>query len=266
MELGQKIRQARLDAGLSQRQLCGETITRNMLSLIENGNAQPSMDTLRYLAGQLQKPVSYFLEEASVSPNQASILAARSAPPQQAAEILKDYRGPDPVFDPEYYLLCALNAMALAEKAIEEGRLPLAGTLLSQALEAGRSTIYYTPELEQRRLLLCHRAKTASPANLAAQLPDHREEMLLRSEAALEEQDYPRCAALLDSLSQRDGTWYFLRGEACMGQKQYDQAVRYYLHAEKEIPQKVYSRLEVCYRELGNFEKAYFYARKQFPG
>ena len=43
MELGEKILQARLEAGLSQRQLCGEEITRNMLSLIEHGNAKPSM-------------------------------------------------------------------------------------------------------------------------------------------------------------------------------------------------------------------------------
>ena len=35
MELGEKLKQARLETGLSQRQLCGEEITRNMLSLIE---------------------------------------------------------------------------------------------------------------------------------------------------------------------------------------------------------------------------------------
>ena len=53
MELGQKLRLARQEAGLSQRQLCGEVITRNMLSQIENGTAKPSMETLRYLAGRL---------------------------------------------------------------------------------------------------------------------------------------------------------------------------------------------------------------------
>jgi len=58
MELGDKLRQARIEAGLSQRQLCGEEITRNMLSLIENGSAKPSMKTLQYLAGRLGKTVS----------------------------------------------------------------------------------------------------------------------------------------------------------------------------------------------------------------
>ena len=65
MELGQKIKQVRLEAGLSQRQLCGEEITRNMLSLIENGSAKPSMKTLSCLAARLGKPLSFFLDDQS---------------------------------------------------------------------------------------------------------------------------------------------------------------------------------------------------------
>ena len=79
MELGQKLKQARMEANLSQRQLCGDTITRNMLSQIENGSAKPSMDTLRFLAAKLGKPVSYFLEELSASPNQNVMNTARDA-------------------------------------------------------------------------------------------------------------------------------------------------------------------------------------------
>lgn len=41
MSLGERLRQARLEAGLSQRQLCGERITRNMLSQLESGAASP---------------------------------------------------------------------------------------------------------------------------------------------------------------------------------------------------------------------------------
>ena len=63
MELGEKILQARQAAGLSQRQLCGEVITRNMLSQIEHGTAKPSMKTLAYLADRLGKPISFFLED-----------------------------------------------------------------------------------------------------------------------------------------------------------------------------------------------------------
>ena len=66
MELAQKLKQARLDAGLSQKALCGDRITRNMLSLIESGKARPSMDTLAFFAKTLGKPMGYFLEEQAV--------------------------------------------------------------------------------------------------------------------------------------------------------------------------------------------------------
>lgn len=68
MELGEKIRKARQALGLSQRQLCGEEITRNMLSLIENGGAKPSMKTLTILAERLGKPIGYFLEDGATDP------------------------------------------------------------------------------------------------------------------------------------------------------------------------------------------------------
>ena len=53
MELGERLRQARINAGLSQRQLCGDEITRNMLSQIEHGTCNPSVSTLCYLAKRL---------------------------------------------------------------------------------------------------------------------------------------------------------------------------------------------------------------------
>ena len=94
MDIGKKLRQARLDAGLSQRQLCGDVITRNMLSLIENGSARPSMDTLAYLAEQLGKPMGFFLGEKSA--NAECIKKARQAYIQgQYADgdaILKGYK------------------------------------------------------------------------------------------------------------------------------------------------------------------------------
>ena len=125
MELGEKLRQARLAAGLSQRQLCGEEITRNMLSQIENGAARPSMKTLQYLAGRLGKSISYFLEEAAVvSPNVEVIASARrlydSGDPAGAALVLEGYTAPDEIFDREKGLLQKLCLLDMAEKALEE--------------------------------------------------------------------------------------------------------------------------------------------------
>ena len=55
MTLGQTLKQARLARGMTQAQVVGERITRNMLSQIENDQASPSVGTLEYLAAVLEK-------------------------------------------------------------------------------------------------------------------------------------------------------------------------------------------------------------------
>ena len=264
MELGQLIKEARLEKGLSQRELCGTAITRNMLSLIENGSARPSMGTLKYLAEALGKPIGYFLDETVTSPNQALILEARELPPDQAMLVLRDYQGPDSVFDPEFHMINALGFMELARQALAEDRLPLAAQLLEQAGRSGELSHYYTPELDLRRLALCHRAKASTPADLTYHMADIDPALVLKAHAALEAEQYDRSGALLDAVEKRDGFWYFLRGEVYLAKKEYAPAAEHFLQAEEWGGQRVCSRLEECYRELGDFEKAYYYIRKQF--
>lgn len=81
MTLGQKIKAARLERGMTQKELVGKYITRNMLSKIENDSATPSVRTLEYLAGALGLPTGYFLSGAEVSDGSApdGLDEARSA-------------------------------------------------------------------------------------------------------------------------------------------------------------------------------------------
>lgn len=268
MELGEKLRLARQEAGLSQRQLCGEEITRNMLSQIEHGTARPSMTTLRYLAARLEKPVSYFLEEDAVtSPNQKVMADARrcydAGEYEKVVEILESYRTPDETFDREKGLLEALTLLALAETAISDTRFPYAVELLERAGEMTKHSAYLAPELERRRLLLLGRIPGQSAA-ACTQLPSLDEELLLRAEAAFASGDAERAAKLLQAAQNREAPqWNLLRGEICMKQGDYAAAVRCFHKAETEHPVKTARYLEACYRELGDFKQAYFYACKQ---
>ncbi len=63
MTTGEKIKKVRLDRGFTQKDLCGEFITRNMLSKIENGSALPSLATLDYIAKKLDIDAGYFISE-----------------------------------------------------------------------------------------------------------------------------------------------------------------------------------------------------------
>lgn len=264
MELGQRLHQARLEAGLSQRQLCEGIVTRNMLSQIENGSARPSMTTLQQFAARLGKSVGYFIEaEAVTSPNQAAMERARKAYSdgqyKQVLAALEEYRSPDPVFDWECAYLDALSRIALAEQVLSEGKTAYALTLLEQAAESGSKTPYYTSALERQRLLLCYQARPEDAQALARLLPENLQETLLRAESLLAKEP-EKSLALLDGAPSEYWRWHYLKGQAYLLLKNYSAAAEHYEKAQSHMEEKVWAQLEECYRELGDFQQAYRYA------
>ena len=263
MDLGEKLRQVRLEAGLSQRQLCGDEITRNMLSLIENGSAKPSMKTLQYLASRLGKNVSYFLEETVVlSPNQTVMASARglydAGKFAEADRVLEAYRSPDGIYDREKELLWVLIRLGLAEEAIRQQRPLYALELLKQTPV---TTVYLQEELNRKKLLLLGSLPGQQVSDL---LPDLDSELLLRAEEALENQQLQRCGHLLDAMEDTASPrWHLCRGNLHLHHKQWKKAASHLRQAESEFSKDVWPKLELCYRELGNFQKAYEYACKQ---
>ena len=221
MTLGEKIKQARLEAGLSQRQLCGEEVTRNMLSQIENGTARPSMARLAYFAARLGKPVSFFLdEELRQSPNQAALNQAR--------------------------------------QALAEGKNAYAAELLEQMDTTEE------PWLQRERLLLLGKAMPRRCVEICSQLPSLDEELMLRAQAALEEEEFTRAAALLEAAQDQDSAnWNFLRGKVFLGQGDLVSAAKHLHRAEAAFPKQCVPLLEQCYRQLGDYKMAYEYACKQ---
>lgn len=266
MELGEKIRQARQEAGLSQRQLCGEEITRNMLSQIENGSARPSMDTLRFLAARLGKTVSFFLDEdAVISPNQQVMAAARQATDQGnwagCLCVLRDYREPDALFDRERRYLTALATLELAEEGLQQGKNLYVRQLLEE-LELPAGPVY--AGIRRRRLLLLGRCAPEKLEHICRELPSLDEELLLRAREAMGRQDFLRSGQLLEAAEDKgDPRWNLLRGQIHLARGQFTKAAVCYLKAEAAYPKECWPGLEQCYRELGNYQKAYEYACKQ---
>ena len=231
MELGEKLKQARLDAGLSQRQLCGDTITRNMLSLIENGSGRPSMDTLTVLASRLGKPVSFFLGEDEVKSSK------------------------------EQRLELHLEQLEQARRAVAEGKLLYCAELLDR-MEIQEED-YCCPYLQRQKLLLLAKVCPQRRGEICCQLPSLDEELRIRAEGVLGDNPH-RAGALLDAMEDRTGgQWNLLRGRAWQAVEEYEKAISCYLAAEEEFPKEAAPELECCYRELGDFKQAYFYACKQ---
>lgn len=260
MELGEKLKAARLEAGLSQRQLCGDIITRNMLSQIENGSAKPSFATLQALCQRLGKPVRYFWEDAP-SENLGVLYQAQQAEPALALEILQAYAAPDEMLDGWYCYLSARCYLQLSQKALEEGRKADAGQFLRQAEEFGSRTPEFTLAYGREMILLQYALSPKDGVLLAAKLPDNTKEQLLRAKAALEQGETTRGLAHLQAADRQTPEVMLLTADLLIREKAYEKAAEQLL-TMPQIPQ-TYSRLELCYRELGNFERAYFYACKQ---
>ncbi|MGN0967987.1 MAG: helix-turn-helix domain-containing protein [Oscillospiraceae bacterium] len=164
MTLGQKIKAARLEKGLTQKEVVGDYITRNMLSKIENDSATPSVRTLEYLAKALDLPTGYFLSDAQISDGlvpdglneaRAAFREKRWTDCLALLEADKTAGTSD-----EGCLLHARAGAQAAQQALEEGRLAEARELAETAHYYNQEGLYGSPDLAARLAVLLGRILT----------------------------------------------------------------------------------------------------------
>lgn len=127
-ERGKRIKEARISKKMTQSEVVGDFITRNMLSQIENGCAAPSVKTLEYLASVLDIPVSELMPRNDEEPcSEASGEAERLS---QAKRLFDEKRYYDTaellgeetdwnLFRDEFYAVSARCCLRLAEETAE---------------------------------------------------------------------------------------------------------------------------------------------------
>ena len=154
MNIGEKIRELRVAKLMTQAELAGSQITRNMLSCIENGTANPSLSTILYIAGRLSVPAGFLLAEEG---DEIVYRKMNSFANIKRAYIVGDYRGcrslcfsgcPEP--DDEIRLLLAECDAAIAEEEFAHGKLRSSCRFFDEALEYAEKTIYPTAAIEAR--------------------------------------------------------------------------------------------------------------------
>ncbi len=229
--IGQRIRESRHRAGLTQQQLAGERYTKAYVSALETGIARPSMVALNYIAERLSMPASHFIDEShpvwtrlEVDMRLASgewqaaadgYQALLEGSPDEAnkADLLRGYaealarldRGGETVAAASeaarLYGLAARDADAalarywLAYGLYESDNEPDARSLLSALLEQVRAGLQVEPDFEMR--LLTSLAAVESRAGNAARALSYLEEA--RGQAA--DLDDRRRAAFLFNLA-----------------------------------------------------------------
>ena len=65
--LGERVRAARRELGMSQAQLAGEELTKGFISQVEAGLVRPSLRSLQIIAGRLGRGIEYFVGDQPLS-------------------------------------------------------------------------------------------------------------------------------------------------------------------------------------------------------
>lgn len=271
MTIGEKIKKARLDLHMTQSRLAGDEITRNMLSAIESGKATPSVATLEHIAKGLDLPVAYLLSDeddlnvykkAGIMPSVESALSGKNY--TYAIRIIEK----SGVYDNEIAYILAMCNFEAGISACKNGLLLSAKKFLSESLRHSKETIYDTSRFEAIIPLYI-----AISDNVNAPLLEFDESgfIPLMHNAF----DYEFYKYLTMDFAFEFTNFQFkthMDAKKLIKERQYADALALLLLIENSkqsyersayVLFSVYADLEVCYKQLYDFENAYKYASKR---
>ena len=272
MKLGEKIKELRKARGMTQARLAGERITRNMLCEIEKGKASPSLDTLSAIAEGLSVPAAFLLDESedlfgyakreTMAEIRKLYLAGEYGPCFHLCETLPG----EP--DDEIAFLLAHCALGEGRRAFYRGNMETALVYFNEALDYAAKTVYPTEDINASASLYA-----ALSGNVSSPRRDFNEEFYRKSaDLATESElfayvtdkaDYPYSNPLL---AQHQAA------RALMKARRYREALPMLLALEVHKGEegvsayflfRLYSDMEICYREEQDFERAYKYSTKR---
>ncbi len=161
IELGKRIKEARIARKMTQSELVGDFITRNMLSRIESGNACPSVKTLEYLANRLELPPGSLMDNMDEVPQtdgkdyETLIICKKKYLEKsysEAGEFAKQLIDSD--FSDEGSAILAKCFMNMAKSAAEKGDNSNAAKYAKSAMEFSDDGIYKSREISMEAMLL----------------------------------------------------------------------------------------------------------------
>lgn len=271
MTLGEKIRFVRIKRGLTQRDLCGDKITRNMLSAIENNKANPSLDTIEYISAKLQIPMSYILskeESPFTFEKQQGIGAIKAAFVEKryydCIEMIDSLDGSDD----ELNLILANATYECGKKQVLAGSLFSGAAMLMRCVEACNGTIYNTDSI--KKFVPLYLVLTKNIQSPLLELDSSLSDAMF---AASEEYELYKYMNLDSSHSYSNKIFAkHIEAKEMIKRRDYYSAINILVALENAKTGEtynayaffaIYSDLETCYRQIGDFEKAYRYSTKR---
>jgi transcriptional regulator with XRE-family HTH domain len=284
MNIGGKIRSLRVAKLMTQAELAGNQITRNMLSCIENGAAQPSLSTILYIAERLGVPVGFLLAEEGdeivyVKMGElANIKRAYRARDWQGCRSLCQSLGTEP--DDEIRMLLAECDLGIAIDSFWAGKVRAACRFFDEALLYAKETIYSLPHVRAQAEVYFRYMQRLSPTLYSDALDENEPTETVCKNAF---------SAYVDALDAVDAGDNRSVGEYHEMYAEEAPVFAEHLAARGAIIQERYSEakviltellgrgtglneiilysllrdLEICCRETGDFEGAYRYTNEK---
>jgi len=288
VNIGNKIKTLRRELKMTQKELAGEEITRNMLSCIENGSSLPSISTLVYIAERLGVSPGFLIadeNEDHIYRKSTELTKIRQAFARNDWKMCLRYcelQNPGDSETHRYELGCLYN---LAKECFNCGELRQAGARFMQLRALCRSDfdrmypdgfLCRVMYFESGIYLEC--LKDISPAfSQEGFVPDKdgREAisdpftlyyLLYRPSGSRDQRAVDSIALNCFSTQKSDTSFYreHIHARTLMKTSNYREAcniIREIAYGEKIIPQPVLlfllSDLEICFRELSDFRNAY---------
>ena len=287
MNIGDRIRELRISKLMTQADLAGDHITRNMLSCIENGSANPSLSTIVYIAGRLGVPAGFLLAEQGDEmafrkmSNLSNIKKAYTTGDVQSCRSLCLSGCPEP--DDEISLLLANCDTGIAVEEFWSGKLRSSCRFFDEALSYAEKTIYSTDAIEAE-IRVYFRYMERISHTLYSDLLDEEKVLSVKSNTilsqyldalyALDSGNTSAAEHLIDQLANSDENSFFkahLQSKLLIISKNYKQAQKalQQLLQDSNMPLNkielytVLEDLEICCRENEDYKNAYRYANEK---
>ena len=271
MTIGEKIKNARLALGLTQADIAGSEITRNMLSAIESGKATPSLSTLTYLAGALDLPLPYLLSTENDLPfyrKKERIAAIKSAFETKNYNVCISQILKLDTLDDELYFILAQCYYELGISSAKCGSLSSAKKQLLLCRDYCARTMYDTARFEAAIPLYL-----AIAENVNSPLLEFDEKRFLAlMHNAFDYEFYKYLMLDYDFCFTSFQYKTHIEAKKLMRDRLYADALKLLLDIQNTKSEYehnaylmfcVYTDIETCYRQLYDFENAYKFATKR---
>lgn len=280
MEIGEKIKSLRRAKRMTQTELAGDQITRNMLSLIENGSALPSLPTVTYLSERLGVPAGMLLareDEELMYQKIAQLPKIKQAYEKGEYRLCYDMcrSMKKEQLDDELYLILSKCAFSLAKENFDLGKLHKCAELLDKACDFARKTIYKEDMILSAAYIYFDYMSRLSPSLVSENGSDSYSGEYLGADAfckyaiaikALESGEQPKSIALWVS-SLDKGFAEHIKARIEMQDGNYSDArerLKILINSGKvecrAILYDIFKDLEECCRETDDYRGAYEYS------